>query len=204
MWPQGVGSRAGRGLYSSRPRGLSSLPAELGMGTGRPASQPPAPRGPGEEVQGGGARFLLALSGLWAHPHPRLSSLSLSPSYPHLLLCLSLSFIFPPLPHLLSQLPAEGQVTLFPVALHFSVSRASGSLHRGQPDRKAFQGKASQTQSPGRQWPWCSWCWFPDPDCPPVWTTSVMASAYAVCWERVAGQSRPHCLQVGLCFSLPA
>lgn len=84
----------------------SIFPRSWAWGQG---AQPPAPRGPGEEVQGGGARFLLALSGLWAHPHLRLSSLSLSPSYPHLLLCLSLSFIFPPLPP--PPLPASCQGT---------------------------------------------------------------------------------------------
>lgn len=200
MWPQGVGSRAGRGLYSSRPRGLSSRGA--GHGDRAPSLRHLGGRGRKSREVGPASSLLFLAYG----PTPTsVSPPCLSPRHTHTFSSVS---HFPssslPSPHLLSQLPAKGQVTLFPVALHFSVSRASGSLHRGQPDWKAFQGKASQTQSPGRQWPWCSWCWFPDPDCPPVWTTSVMASAYAVCWERVAGQSRPHCLQVGLCFSLPA
>lgn len=40
-------------------------------------------------------------------------------------------------------------MTLFPVALYSRDSRASGSLHRGQRDRKAFQARAGQAQPPG-------------------------------------------------------
>ena len=99
------------------------------------------------------------ISGLQALFPPSL--LSLCPPHPP-------SFIFPPLPRLLSQLPAEGQVTLLPVALHSRDSRASGSSHRGQRDRKARRSRPGLAKRvPGGRGSPCSRCRFPDPGRPP-------------------------------------
>lgn len=117
LTPQGhsaAGSWAGRGLeatwsvFSSLVDGhRDRAPSLLLLGAERAC--------PG---CGGGAP--LPPSSLWpTAPFPHLSSLCVSVSPPHMPLPLypSSSFTLLPFPHLLTQLPAGGQVTLFPVAL---------------------------------------------------------------------------------------
>lgn len=156
---------------------------------------------------GGGRHFLPPLSGLQP-PFPHLSlslCVCLSPTCPSPVSLIFLTLL--PSPTSLPKAPCWGRVTLFPVALLCSRdSRAAGARMGDSVTGKHSRAGPAKRPSPEGGGIWHGRCWFqtlaahalPQADDITGWLSLVK------CRGDMWPASLVHCLQVGLCCSLPA